>query len=470
MSANTNSAATRGVARLEGPANFPLWKLRAMAKLQAEKVWGVVSGDDPEPPSAAGPGATIYHAPTATLPPGTTADTWKIRNQKAHGTLMDTLSDNVALDFADAIHAKELWDAIITRFEKTNIGSRAFYTYVALMQTKWDGSRDIAEHISKICTLNCTLTAMKKPVEDKFLAFLLLFSLPSDDVRWEAYKSAVLNTIPDGKSLSFSEVEVHISAEAARLESASSELALSASHGAAAAPGPSKPQRPKKHCDEHGDCAHSTKECRTLKERKKKKKGRGAKAHQAKEDSDSSLDSNSDGAPAVYTARAHVPSVSKRLTKRIQACTVSKPEIKTHRLIANTGATVHIVPHRHWFEKGSYKTLDPPRRIHFGDGSFVEAVGIGTVRLLSYVGADTHEIALSDVLLAPSFGLSLVSVHRLCRANMRASFSDKTCHLRQHGKKVLVGRYHRKLYQPPLTSTSSTGGWATTITTVSVGW
>ncbi|KAF8585185.1 hypothetical protein K439DRAFT_1344089 [Ramaria rubella] len=72
-----------------------------------------------------------------------------------------------------------------------------------------------------------------------------------------------------------------------------------------------------------------------------------------------------------------------------------------------------MTPHRQWFTPGSYMRLDTPRKVHFGDNSFVEASGIGTMDLTSKVSGQTKRITLTGVLYVPAFSLTLVSVHHL---------------------------------------------------------
>jgi hypothetical protein len=91
---------------------------------------------------------------------------------------------------------------------------------------------------------------MKKGIDDEFLAFLLLHSLPSDAM-WETFKSSVLNSLALDAKLSFAAVESRLTAEATRLNNSStlmnSESALKAQ----------KSNRTK-HCTLHGDCSHTT--------------------------------------------------------------------------------------------------------------------------------------------------------------------------------------------------------------------
>ncbi|KAF8589720.1 hypothetical protein K439DRAFT_1331889 [Ramaria rubella] len=72
-----------------------------------------------------------------------------------------------------------------------------------------------------------------------------------------------------------------------------------------------------------------------------------------------------------------------------------------------------MTPHWHWFVPGTYKQLDVHQKIHFSDNSFVEALGTGTVRVMSKLPGKEREIMLTYILHIPTFSLTLVSVHHL---------------------------------------------------------
>ncbi|KAG1721385.1 uncharacterized protein EDB91DRAFT_1026080, partial [Suillus paluster] len=99
-----------------------------------------------------------------------------------------------------------------------------------------------------------------------------------------------------------------------------------------------------------------------------------------------------------------------------------------------------IVPHRGWFESGSFRVLNPPCRISFGDDSTVHAVGIGTVIIRAHVGTEQYDIALSDVLLVLVFTLSLISVYKIGRTGLSTTFLAKSdiCEIRKGSRIILT--------------------------------
>ncbi|KII83609.1 hypothetical protein PLICRDRAFT_180219, partial [Plicaturopsis crispa FD-325 SS-3] len=118
---------------LQEPENFQIWRLRITAKLRVEKVYGVVSGAELAPSSAAPPPAAAARPPAAAAPlpaaaasastPGTphgdtdssisaklsaATDSWEIRDAKAHGIIMQYISDNLALQVDGVATSKGL--------------------------------------------------------------------------------------------------------------------------------------------------------------------------------------------------------------------------------------------------------------------------------------------------------------------------------------------------------------------------
>jgi Pol polyprotein, beta-barrel domain/GAG-pre-integrase domain/Integrase core domain len=105
-----------------------------------------------------------------------------------------------------------------------------------------------------------------------------------------------------------------------------------------------------------------------------------------------------------------------------------------------------MVPHREWFTPGSYKPIRPPRTVRFGDDSSVKAIGVGSMHITSKVHGKMYDIFLSDVLLVPSFSMSLVSVNKLDRAGLSVKFKDQMCCIKRRGTTVMKASHKRGLY------------------------
>ena len=108
---------------------------------------------------------------------------------------------------------------------------------------------------------------MNKTLDDKFLAYLLLHSLPTTSA-WETFKSSALNSLPTNLKLTFKNVSDHLQAEATHIQGdvvagTNVEFAMKAES---------------KWCNFHKVDSHNVKDGCTLKQReeeksKKKKQG-----------------------------------------------------------------------------------------------------------------------------------------------------------------------------------------------------
>ena len=181
---------------LENAAGFQIWQLRIVGKLRREKVYDVLKQPKPDPSTTTL--STIYPSSAPHI------DSWDVRDAKAHGIITDHICDRLVLATADELTAASLYNKLVDIHQNQNVGASAFYTFIGMLETKWDGSPDtVQDHIATIAAGDSKLVAMKKPMDSEFLAFLLLHSLPNDPV-WEMFKTSVLNAIPKDEKITFS--------------------------------------------------------------------------------------------------------------------------------------------------------------------------------------------------------------------------------------------------------------------------
>ncbi|KAG6871386.1 hypothetical protein C0993_003378, partial [Termitomyces sp. T159_Od127] len=142
---------------LTGPENFQIWKIRVTTKLWQEKVWDVITKECPSP------GAPIIYHSQSTLHH---ADNWSVCDSKAAGVIIAHICDCLAPEVRSLPHAKDMFDKLVEIHENTNMGVSAFYTFIQMLNTKWDGSSlTLSEHIAAISAADAKLTAMKKIID-----------------------------------------------------------------------------------------------------------------------------------------------------------------------------------------------------------------------------------------------------------------------------------------------------------------
>jgi transposase InsO family protein len=447
---------------LSGAKDFAIWKVRIFGLLRREKVLGYATGRIIRP-STTTPAPFIYGTATST-------STWDDLDEKAHGIIVEHLSDRLAIQVSSLATSKEVLDKIIHLHESTNVGVRAFLALVEMIGARWDGVSSVEDHISRIREASSILDAMGRGVSDEFLGFLLLHSLPDEPI-WDTFRTTILSAIPvipapvpvpAGTTapppvatvlLTFDTVEAKLVAQVdhmnRQVESAG-DTALKAStsaHATSSRPSTSRPSSSTpgtQTCDLHGAGNHATKDCRTLKRRAEEKAKAKDKSKAKAKANSADADTDSDSSDA--SANAHFVTVGKRVAKSIRLYSARDSPGHANTCIADTGATSHIVPHRDWFESTSYRAFDKPRKVHFGDQSYAEALGIGDVHLTSKVDGQTCTVILTHVLHVPSFNLSLISVHRLCNKGIRAKFTHDACRVSLDGKVIMTGYHKRNLY------------------------
>ncbi|KAG2046521.1 hypothetical protein BDR06DRAFT_899110 [Suillus hirtellus] len=154
--------------------NYPTWKIRIRGKLQWEKVWGTVSGEDPDP--SALPAAGIISAtPSSISTTSAFPDTWKIHNDKALGIIIEYVSNKKLNLITDETSAKGPWE----KLER--------------------------EHIATFVADSQKLTAMRKAISDEMQAFLVLTLLPSTPI-WDMFITLLLQALPAASTLTFEAV------------------------------------------------------------------------------------------------------------------------------------------------------------------------------------------------------------------------------------------------------------------------
>ena len=123
---------------LTGPNNYKIWKVHILAKLWAEKVFGVTIGTDQGPILGSSSVAT-------------TSDIceWQEHDEKAHGIIQLCISGALLMKTHSYSSTKELFDVLVKLHKIPNISS-AFYLLKQLFTSTWDGTSAVSEHISSL--------------------------------------------------------------------------------------------------------------------------------------------------------------------------------------------------------------------------------------------------------------------------------------------------------------------------------
>lgn len=269
---------------------------------------------------------------------------------------------------------------------------------------------------------------MGEYLNDKILAFTLLYSLP-DLVEYKATIKNITGQVSKGKKLTFTNAEAAIITDAiisrAGKPPVSTPLPSDSALNATASTSTSK------HCDHHGNNGtHISSGCYVLHpELRPKLKFGGSKpkaktserAHKAKAKKVKAEDSDEESGDedAMYN---HTYAISQNSKDLYHAYLSSAEKDSKDVLIHDSGASNTFIPHLSWVDPNTFRPLLPPRRVAFSNNSFVEAIGTGTITLVT----KKTKVKLAHVLVVPDFKVALVSVLKLAKHRLYSVFDYST--------------------------------------------
>ena len=425
---------------LDGPTQWPMWKLRIKSEFDSRNVAGFAYGKVARYTTMTGaPSASIYPSISSTTG-SSIKDTWEARDLTAHSTMILFISDGLIVRLGTSIDgtSEDLMKALIAMFEETNTGALAYAAFRSIMDSRWDGEGNVEDHLTGMRTKTNTLISYGRVLDDELLAFTLLYSLP-DLVEYKATIKNITGQVSKGKKLTFADAEAAILTDAiisrsGKLPVAATPLSDSALNATAAT---------SKHCDHHGNNGtHTTAGCYVIHPelRPKPKFGSGkpkakmsGKAHKAKAKNATVEDSDEESGDedAMYN---HTYVISQKSKNLYHAYLTSEKDSKD-ALIHDSGASNTFIPHLSWVDPNTFRPLVPPRRVAFGDDSFVEAIGTGTMTLVT----KKTEVKLTHVLVVPDFKVALISVSKLAKHGLYSVFDYATSNVisKDTQKKVL---------------------------------
>ncbi|KZP22824.1 hypothetical protein FIBSPDRAFT_738480, partial [Athelia psychrophila] len=306
-----------------------MWKLRIKSEFDSRNVAGFAYGKVARYTTSSSTAPSIY--PSISSHGSSIKDTWDARDLVAHSTMIMFISDGLITRLGPSIDgtSETLMTALVAMFEETNTGALAYAAFRAVMDTTWSGEGSVEDHLTDMRTKINTLVSYGRVLDDELLAFTLLYSLP-DTPEFKATVKNITGQVPKGKRLTF----------------ADSEAATSGGGGG----GKFKTKTSEK--------AHKAK----------------AKKLRAEESSDESSGEENVG---MYN---RTYAISQQSKDRYTAYVASEKDTE-NILIHDSGASNTFIPHISWIDPNTFRPLIPPRRVAFGDNSFVEAIGTGTMTL-----------------------------------------------------------------------------------------
>lgn len=95
----------------------------------------------------------------------------------------------------------------------------------------------------------------------------------------------------------------------------------------------------------------------------------------------------------------------------------------------------------------NFRKLYQPRSIKIGDGTYVEALGIGEINVLAFDGKDWNSKHLVDVLYVPEIKYNLFSEGATVDESYKIVTDQRGCRITKQGRTLAVGVRRNKLFE-----------------------
>ena len=377
--------------------NYHTWKFDMQALLQRNGTWAIVKG---------------------TVTESTMQDTekWTQGNWNAAGIMYSHLESKIQPLVREHLDsAKGMWDKLKSQYAEDSAAGRFLILDEFLSIAKQPDEsltalcarvEDALQKVKASCTAEMTLSAF----QDEMAMMTLIRALPDE---FSSFRSSLL-LIPGSLELKTVK-EAFLQEERNRQPRASEQLAMRAFSSSSSSS--NRPRRAGRYngpaCTYPGcksPSSHPLDRCYTraqaMKNEAEKVLG-GRKAKQGAKQAEEAKPAEA----AEFAGNASALDPSDPLSPLVSDAGAD--------WIADTGATSHMTPHRHWFL--SYKPDKRPIRL--ADEKVVFSVGIGSVRFSPVIkGQKRRLLEFHDVLHVPSLRSNLLSVLSLTRLKQYTVF------------------------------------------------
>jgi hypothetical protein len=453
VASNTHSSQMRyDVAQLDDDGKkYTAWARTMMLVLRRRGLWNVVSGVAPAPDATADPDA--YEA-------------WLNLDQEALIQIILALKEGPQNCVLDAATAKECWDTLAERY-KAKDDQRAIFLMEKLFMTQFSDSESLEPQLDQMRLTARALTSVGFPLDDKWLAGIMVMKLPES----MATLKAILSHTDSAKLTSTAVTNEILVDEARRIRvgggDAIAYFAKAASWKAKSRDGNRGNDKYCTHCNKRG---HDISECRKVKkENEEKEKAAAASTTNNSGTADTTVTAaiarTTPGDDIIRLFRAIAvtmpepeqptstePNIEKseaEMWAGIEHVTKTQADLKlddlTHRWLIDSGASQTMCSHRHWFQ--SITPLPKPLKVVLGDDSAIAATGIGHVAVRMHNGTRWAPAILQDVLYVPHLHGNILSVSRFARRGCEIRFFGENCSILDQGKvTTCVGNLRSNLY------------------------
>ena len=399
-------------------SNYSTWKFKFKHYLIARDLFGYVDGSTTEPIESADPDVKAKYAKGL---------------KKAVALIVLSVSDELLYLITEHDEdPKAAWDALSSHFERDTLANK-MYLKKRYFRSVMSNTTSVEQHLKYMKDLTNQLAAIKAPISEEDQVVTLLGSLP------DSYSTIVtaLETQKEPPTLEFVRQALMNEAQKRREQlpasvgvsgvrsHADSDTALSAG---AAAEG-----KPTRGCYRCGSYDHYLRSCpdnnnggsRGSRGRGRGRSGKGRGGHNA---STAYRSANSETESAFLAPHTDNDDVAPQLW------------------IIDSGASCHMCSSKDDFAE--YTVLEKAECVTIADGTKVQVVGKGSVKLRVKVGRDKQRnVTVNDVLHVPNLNANLFSVKAATQRGFVVQFGHTRCWLKdKYGIVHAMGTIKNKLY------------------------
>lgn len=419
--------------------DWPLWKGRLELSLSARGLMGHLTGTVSKPTNPAdGKSAGWLPSSPDEIKAVQTYDKelaeWLEKDAVVKQQIAVVLPDSLFVKLLSKPTAKDYYDTLKAQFEQRSlVVSVELRRKLGEMKLKENG--DARTHIEKITLIREELASMGKPVSDEDLFNIIFASLPRS---YNGILTSVASSIKlHQKTLTSDDLMGLILDEYDRLALQDGGKSKPKNEDAAfQADGKrwkGRNSRTPITCHNCGWNGHKKEDCW---EEGGGKAGQGPKNWKSRGKKNKSGGENSKSGQRANTANEKKDEPDGVWLATVEDASPASAGAATSTTVElyDSGASQHMSPYRDRFI--NFKSISP-HPIQAADKHTFEAIGRGDLPIELPNGKSKTRILLTNVLYAPSMGVTLVSISRLTSAGHAALFRDESCKIFDANKKLL---------------------------------
>lgn len=379
------------IEKLAGADNYDSWAFGARMLLIRERLWAEVTKPDPVAVTTATDDKSVK---------ATTAQP-SDDNQRALSTICLLLQTHVYSHVRNCTTAGQAWNNLKAAFAGSGLMSR-LSVLRQLFRVSLAQSSSMDEYISSILTLTQQLAEMNHPIDDEFIAVLILNGLTED------YDPFVMALETSVTKITTDIVKAKLLNETARRSSSQAFYSRAT---------PTKP------------CAICRKTNHTTDQHRTRQKPKSTQSNQSKDvqpkganTRDRKKDQRDKG--SEYKGKSNSAT-------NVSLFTVMAAKLRTSAFILDSGSNVHTCNDRSLFL--DYRTCKA-KSITVANSHVVTCTGKGTV----YLPGDDKNISIHDVYYVPGIYANLLSVSKLVDQGKVVTFHNEGCIITNLEGHVLV--------------------------------